>query len=385
MTAFLQIDLPALLGASLAALACALVGNFLVLTRRAMLSDALSHVMLPGVLVAFLVTGSTAVLAMLTGGVVAALVAVGLVAFLIRTPKVEPSAALGAVFTILFAAGVLVMEQTGVARTAFDVHHVITGNLEALVWPAAKGCDSLVSPADLAELPRAIGRLALILVLVAAIVAPPRRSWRSWPSIPISPALRACRCGASISLLLVATALASVAAFESVGVVLAVAMIVCPPATARLLTAPPGPDRPLAAPLRSPSCSAATRWRRSGPPPSARKSPSTPPARSAPCPAPFCGRRSWSERGAAPPPAPGRQRQQLTAPGAQRPGQRGTLFAALNLAAQLVDLELRLLLLRSSACWTRQARLMSWICCSDRLCAGSRSTWAARERARRWP
>ena len=63
MTTFLQIDFAALLAATLAALSCALVGNFLVLTRGAMVSDALSHVMLPGVLVAFLITGSTGIAA----------------------------------------------------------------------------------------------------------------------------------------------------------------------------------------------------------------------------------------------------------------------------------------------------------------------------------
>jgi manganese/zinc/iron transport system permease protein len=236
VTAFLQIDFSALLGATLAALSCALVGNFLVLTRRAMLSDALSHVMLPGVLAAFIITGSTAVVAMLAGGVIAALVAVGLVSLLIRAGKVEPSAALGVVFTSLFAAGVLAMEQSGVARTAFDVHHVIMGNLEALVWPSAKGIGSLLSPADLAELPAALSRLAIILALVAAIVA---LAWKELALVAFDPDFARASglpVGALDLLLLVATALASVAAFESVGVVLAVAMIVCPPATARLLT-----------------------------------------------------------------------------------------------------------------------------------------------------
>jgi manganese/zinc/iron transport system permease protein len=236
MTAFLQIDFPALLGASLAALSCALVGNFLVLTRRAMLSDALSHVMLPGVLAAFLITGSTAIVAMLAGGVAAALIAVGLVAFLTRTLKVEASAALGVVFTTLFAAGVLVMEQTGVARTAFDVHHVITGSLEALVWPGARGWESLASLQDLAELPRAIGRLAVILALVAAIVALVAKELALVAFDPAFARASGLPVGALDLLLLVATALASVAAFESVGIVLAVAMIVCPPAAARLLT-----------------------------------------------------------------------------------------------------------------------------------------------------
>jgi manganese/zinc/iron transport system permease protein len=236
VTAFLQLDFPALLGASLAALSCALVGNFLVLTRRAMVSDALSHVMLPGVLAAFILTGSTAVVFMLAGGVAAALVAVGLVSFLIRTAKVEPSSALGVVFTTLFAGGVLAMEQSGVARTAFDVHHVITGNLEAFVWPTATGFASLLSLAELAEMPRALGRLAVILLLVAAIVTLAMKElalvafdsdFARASGLPV---------GALDLLLLVATALASVAAFESVGVVLAVAMVVCPPATARLFT-----------------------------------------------------------------------------------------------------------------------------------------------------
>ena len=236
MTSFLQIDFPGLLAASLAALSCSLVGNFLVLTRRAMLSDALSHVMLPGVLGAFLITGSTAILAMLAGGVAAALVAVGLVAFLTRTLKVDASAALGVVFTTLFAAGVLTMEQTGVARTAFDVHHVITGSLEALIWPGARGWVSLVSFQDWAELPRAVGRLAVILAFVAAIIALAAKELALVAFDPAFARASGLPVAALDLLLLVATALASVAAFESVGIVLAVAMIVCPPATARLLT-----------------------------------------------------------------------------------------------------------------------------------------------------
>jgi manganese/zinc/iron transport system permease protein len=242
MTTFLQIDFAALLAATLAALSCALVGNFLVLTRRAMVSDALSHVMLPGVLVAYLVTGSTAILPMLTGGVAVALLAVGLVSFLVRTAKVDPSAALGLVFTSFFAAGVLLMEQSGVARTAFDVHHVITGNLEALVWPGATSLVSLVTPSELAEMPRAIGRLALILVLVAAIVVALRKELAAIAFDPDFARASGLPVGALDLVLLIATALATVAAFESVGVVLAVAMIVCPPATARLLTERLGPQ-----------------------------------------------------------------------------------------------------------------------------------------------
>ena len=233
---FLQLDFPPLAAASLAALACALVGNYLVLTRRAMFSDALSHVMLPGVLVAYLVTGTTASLPMLAGGLGAAFVAAGLVQALIRYGRVEPGAALGVVFTSLFAGGIVLMEQSGAARTTFDVHHILYGSLEALVWPDARGIASLADPAALAALPQALPRMVLVLALVGAMVAALRKDlalvafdadFARASGVPVRRAELA---------LLAATALATVAAFEAVGVVLAVAMIVCPAATARLLT-----------------------------------------------------------------------------------------------------------------------------------------------------
>lgn len=233
---FLQIDFAALVGATLAALACALVGNLLILTRQAMLSDALSHVMLPGVLTAFLLTGSAAALPMFAGGVGAALVAAGLIAFLTRVGGVEPSAAIGVVFTALFAAGVVGLERSGAARTTFDVHHVLYGNLEGLVWPTATGLESLLDPTRLAELPPELGRMALALGVVAALMLAFRRplalvAFDADFSTAIGLAVRAVSL-----LLLVLTAIASVAAFEAVGVILALAMIVCPAATARLLT-----------------------------------------------------------------------------------------------------------------------------------------------------
>lgn len=236
MAEFMQLDFPALLGGSLAAIACSLVGNYLVLTQRAMFTDAISHVTLPGVLIAFLVTGSTATLPMLIGGVGAALIAAGLVFVLTRLGGVEPSAALGVVFTSLFALGVVLMEQSGAARTTFDVHHVLYGNLEGLVWPAATGLESLGDLGSLSMLPDAIGRMVVILAFVAAVIA----IWHKELALVAFDPVFAAASGIPVRLidivLLGATALATVAAFESVGVILALAMIVCPAATARLMT-----------------------------------------------------------------------------------------------------------------------------------------------------
>ena len=57
---FVPLTLPPLVIATLAALTCALPGNFLILRRQAMLGDAMSHVVLPGIVAAYLLTGSAA-------------------------------------------------------------------------------------------------------------------------------------------------------------------------------------------------------------------------------------------------------------------------------------------------------------------------------------
>lgn len=236
MTEFLQIDLPALVVGTLAALVCALVGNFLVLTRQAMFGDAIGHVVLPGIVVAFVIAGTTATWVMLLGAAAAALFTALLVEFLRRVAGVDPSAALGAVFTAMFALGVLLLEQTGVARTTFDVHHILYGNVEGAIWPAASGAASLVDAAALAQLPPQIGRLALGLVVVALAVAAFFKELRVVSfdptfsaTIGVSPRL----IGALITTL---AALAAVVSLEAVGVILVVAMMVCPAATARMLT-----------------------------------------------------------------------------------------------------------------------------------------------------
>jgi manganese/zinc/iron transport system permease protein len=236
MISFLQIDLPALLAGTLAALVCTLIGNFLVLTRQSMLGDAMGHVVLPGIVIAFVLAGTTATWVMLTGAFAAALFSAMLVEFFRRTARIESSAALGSVFTAMFALGVLLLEQSGVARTSFDVHHILFGNIETAIWPAATGLSSLIDPVALASLPPQLGRLAFGLAVVAIVVVVLFKELRIVSfdpdfarTIGISPQL----IGAVIVSL---AALAAVVSLSAVGVILLVAMMVCPPATARMLT-----------------------------------------------------------------------------------------------------------------------------------------------------
>ncbi len=236
MISFLQIDLPALAVGSLAALVCALIGNFLVLTRQSMLGDAMGHVVLPGIVIAFMIAASTATWVMLSGAFAAALFAALFVEFLRRQAGVEPSAALGAVFTAMFALGVVLLERSGVARTSFDVHHILFGNIETAIWPAATGLSSLFDTTALASLPPQLGRLGFGLLIVTVCVV---LFFKELRVVSFDPEF-ARTLGISpqwIGAIVVAlAALAAVVSLSATGVILLVAMMVCPPATARMLT-----------------------------------------------------------------------------------------------------------------------------------------------------
>ena len=73
---FVQFSLTPILIGVFSAIACALPGNFLILRRQALIGDAISHVVLPGIVVAFLITGVISAIPMLLGAAGAAVVAV---------------------------------------------------------------------------------------------------------------------------------------------------------------------------------------------------------------------------------------------------------------------------------------------------------------------
>ena len=131
---FVQLSLTPILIGILAAVACALPGNFLLLRRQALIGDAISHVVLPGIVAAFLVTGTITAVPMMLGAGAAAIVAVVMIEIVKRLGRVEPGAAMGLVFTTLFAAGVLFLEITDTSSVHIDVQHALLGNLESLIW-----------------------------------------------------------------------------------------------------------------------------------------------------------------------------------------------------------------------------------------------------------
>ncbi|MFC3338215.1 metal ABC transporter permease [Paracandidimonas soli] len=233
---FLQLSLTPLLIALLACIACALPGNFLVLRRQSLIGDAISHVVLLGIVGAFVFTGTLDTVPMLLGAMISAVLAVALIELIRFLGKVEPGAAMGVVFTALFAAGVLWLEQSNSSSVHLDVEHVLYGNLESLIWLDAERWSSLLDPEALAWLPPQLPRLAWVLSVVVLFLTV---FWRRLV-LGTFDANFAASVGARPALtnlaLLVVVALAAVAAFEAVGAIIVVAMFICPPATARLMT-----------------------------------------------------------------------------------------------------------------------------------------------------
>ena len=236
MTDFLRLDLPALLAAILAGGTCGLLGSFLVLRRESLLGDALSHAVLPGIVVGFALTGLRSAGPMLLGALGAALLATLAIGWVKRAARLESAAATGLVFTGFFALGLVLLEVTGARSADLDVDCVLFGQLETLVWLEATGLASLLDPAALAGLPRQLGLLAAVALVAGLAVA---AFWRPLQLIAFDPAfaasigLRVGRWEMGLNLLIAA---AAVAAFESVGSILVVAMLVCPAVALRLMT-----------------------------------------------------------------------------------------------------------------------------------------------------
>jgi manganese/zinc/iron transport system permease protein len=236
MQDFLMLDLPPLMAAVLVGATCGLLGSFLLLRRESLIGDALSHAVLPGIVLGFAVTGLRAGLPMLAGAMLAGLAAVALITLVQKVARLDSAAAIGAVFTTFFAVGLVLLEVTGARSVDLDLDCVLFGQLETLVWTEGRSLGALVDPRALAALPRQLGLVSIVAVVVALAVAV---FWRPLKLICFDPdyaralGIPARRFELGLAMLVAA---AAVAAFEAVGSILVVALLVCPAAALRLMT-----------------------------------------------------------------------------------------------------------------------------------------------------
>ena len=222
-----QLDGWIIVAGVLCAMACALLGNFLVLRRMSMMGDAISHAVLPGLAVAFLVTGSRDSLPMFIGAAIVGVLTALFTQWVNRFGKVEESASMGVVFTALFAIGLILIVRAA-DHVDLDPDCVLYGAIEMVPLD--------LRPVFGLAVPRAVVTLAIVFALDLLFVV---LFYKELKISSFDPEL-ATTLGINGTLmhylLMTFTAITTVAAFESVGSILVVAMLIVPPAAAYLLT-----------------------------------------------------------------------------------------------------------------------------------------------------
>lgn len=193
----------------IASIVCAVLSCWLVLIGWSLMGDAVSHAVLPGVVLAYIVGAPFAL-----GAVIFGFLAVALIGAVRDTSRVKEDAAIGIVFTTLFALGLVLISVT---PSQTDLNHIIFGNLLGVSW------------ADLTQ-------VIILGAITFTILVTKRRDFTLYAfdpthahAIGLNPKIL----GAALLGLL---ALTAVVALQAVGVILVVAMLIIPGATAYLLT-----------------------------------------------------------------------------------------------------------------------------------------------------
>ena len=214
--------------AAVVAAACALPGVFLVLRRVAMMSDAISHAILPGLVVAFFLTEDLGSPLLIAAAAATGVLTVVLIEALARTRRVREDAAIGLVFPVLFSVGVIL-----IARFASDVHLDIDA---VLLGELAFAPFNRVEAGGVDLGPQALWVMGPILLLNVAFLAV---FFKELTLSTFDAGLAAALGFAPAALhyaLMTLVSVTAVGAFDAVGSVLVVALMIAPPAAAYLLT-----------------------------------------------------------------------------------------------------------------------------------------------------
>jgi manganese/zinc/iron transport system permease protein len=228
-----EVDGMVMLVGAAAAVACALPGIFLVVRGMGLMGDAISHAILPGIAIGFLLSGSRDSVWMFLGAAIAGVAAAMLTQLLHRVGRVERGAAMGTVFTIFFSVGLVLMVQTA-DSVDIDPHCVLYGAIELVPLDTVTvGLGSVIDPI---VLPQAMMPILIVLGISVVFIG---LLWKELRIASFDPALARTlgfHSDVLLQLIMVLTAATCVACFEAVGSVMTVTFIVAPAATALLLS-----------------------------------------------------------------------------------------------------------------------------------------------------
>lgn len=221
-------EISILICAILLSCTCAILGSFLIHSKQAMMADAISHAVLPGIVLAFLWTGSRASIFALIGAATCGILITILVNWLKNKAKMGNDSAIGLMYTSLFALGVFLISRF-TESIDIDQECVLFGDIAYVPldnWQAFG--------MDLG--PRAIYICSALLLFVSVII---RLGYRNLSLFCFNPEF-AQSIGISLVFwnlyLLGAVSITTVLSFELVGAILIIALLILPASAAFLLT-----------------------------------------------------------------------------------------------------------------------------------------------------
>lgn len=212
---------------ALVGIAASLLGTFLVLRGNSMLSDAISHSIVFGIVIVWLLTRQQSGPFQIAGAALTGIFTVFLSELLASTRRVKNDAAIGLVFPVLFSIGVLLLNVYA-REVHIDEHMVLLGEI-GFVW---------LDTVDVAgyPVPQALLSMSFMTLVNLAFVT---IFFKELKLATFDEALAKALGFAPVAIfyaLLALTSATAVAAFDSVGAVLFIAFVIVPPSAAYLLT-----------------------------------------------------------------------------------------------------------------------------------------------------
>ena len=218
----------ALMGFFVAA-ACGLIGNYLILRRMALVGDAISHSILPGIAIAFLLASSRNTWVMFAGALAAGILTTVIIDVIHKRSRVKQDAAIGIAFSTLFAIGVILISLYA-DKVDLDQECVLYGEIAFV--PLAP----FVQFGSLSLGPEPVLRMGLVMIVTAVLIV---LFYKELLVSSFDPGLAASlgiNAGVMHYVLMSMLSVVVVSAFESVGAILVIAMLILPGATASLLS-----------------------------------------------------------------------------------------------------------------------------------------------------
>ena len=216
-----------ILTGALVAVNFSILGSFLMLRKMAMLGDAVSHAVLPGIALAYLVAGGNTPIYMLIGASIFGLFTTLIIEFISEKIKIQTDASIGITFTFFFALGIIII--TGFLPNAhLDQDCVLYG--EIAYTPL-----NLIELGSNAFLPKAVLQLGGSFLLILLFVACALKPLKILSFNPNYAKAMGLNIGRYHYVLMGLISICTVLSFEQVGAILVVAFIIIPPASAYLL------------------------------------------------------------------------------------------------------------------------------------------------------